>query len=617
MVISYKWLSEFFDEPLPPAQEVADLLSIHSFEIEGVEAAGEDTLIDIDVLPNRAHDCLSHRGIARELGAILGRDLYKDPLRDQFLKLPEGGVIASVDEDLEGVSTMTVLVKGIRIAESPSRLKERLEVLGQRSINNVVDITNYVMLAMGQPLHAFDAKVFSEGVLRVKRAEEGEELKLLGDIDVVLDTNDAVISDGTRALDAGGIRGGFDAEIGKDTVDIVLSASHFDPTMVRKTAQRLKLWTDAAKRFQNDPSPYLVEHGMRECLEMVLDLAGGEVVGMSRAGAVLPQSKEVEVSIDRINGLLGLSLSYDEVIDILKRIGASYSGTDVIMVTPPIERLDLNIEEDVIEEIGRLHGYDKLPHMPLPERKDTPVSKRFIASEIIRDVLLGEGYSEVFTYSLQQTGKLKLQNALNVEKNHLRVDLKSGLEEALELNKANMPLLGREHIDIFEIGHVFPTDERVYLGIATTRKKKLFDELVSLLSEKLGVAVEGSISGNVFEADITDLFEKVEDASLPPYTPQFMKFAIPSAYPFVLRDVAVWTPEGTQEEVIKELIVSKAGDLLVRIDCFDTYTKEGRTSFAFHLVFQSAEKTLSDEEVNGYMDGVYGVLEEQEGFEIR
>ena len=356
MLISYKWIQEYFDEPLPEPPALVELLTLHSFEIEGVENIGDDTDIDIDELANTAHDCLSHRGIAKEIGSILSRDLYKDPFRDDVLKLPEGGITAEVDADVPNTSTIAILIKNISIGESPDWLKERLATLGQRSINNIVDITNYVMLGTGQPLHAFDAKVFINGVLRIKRAEEGEKLTLLGDIKVELTKDDLVVSDGNTALDVAGIRGGEDAEVTENTTDIVLSASHFDPTMVRKTAQRLKLWTDAAKRFQNDPSMHLVEYGAKEALEMILDLAGGEVAGTSRAGASLPKEAIVELSVARANALLGLSLSRDEVVDILKRLGASYEGDEILSVSIPHERMDLRIEEDLIEEVGRLHG---------------------------------------------------------------------------------------------------------------------------------------------------------------------------------------------------------------------------------------------------------------------
>lgn len=610
MIVSYKWLQEFFDEPLPPAEEVVELLTAHSFEIEGVDHAGDDTLIDIDVLPNRAHDCLSHRGIARELGSILGRDLHKDPLTDPFLDLPKEGITVAVDKDVPNTSTIGILVRGISIKESPDWLKERLEVLGQRSINNVVDSTNYVMLKTGQPLHAFDARMFADGELRIKRAEEGEKLTLLGDIPVELTKEDLVVSDGKKALDVAGIRGGLEAEIADDTTDIVISASHFDPTMVRKTAQRLKLWTDAAKRFQNDPSPYLAEHGARECLEMILDLAGGEVIGMSRAGMELPEASVVELSIDRANGLLGLQLSLSDIEDILKRLGCSYEGTDVLQATVPHERMDLRIEEDLIEEIGRLWGYDKLPEVDLPEHTPVPVAKEFLLVEHIRNVLVAEGFSEVYTYALRSKGEVKLLNALNSEKDHMRTNLIDGLEEALEMNKKNLPLLGKEHVDIFEVGHVFTPEEKLYLGIASTRKKINFEEIVS----KLGLDVKVKVSGKVCEIDLSNVDAQVE---LPAYEAPEVKFSIPSPYPYVLRDVAVWTPEGTKGEDVEELIRSEAGELLFRIDLFDEFSKDGRTSYAYHLVFQSNTETLSDEEINVIMERVYGLLRQQEGFEIR
>lgn len=592
MVVSYTWLQEYFDEPLPPASELVELLSLHSFEIEGTEEVEGDTLIDIDVLPNRAHDCLSHRGIAREIGSVLGRDLYKDQLTDPFLELPESKEMrVEVDDDIPNTRTIGIFIKNVSVQESPDWLRNVLERLGQRSINNIVDATNYIMLQMGQPLHAFDAKVFSSGVLRIKRAEEGETLTLLGDISAELTTEDIVVSDGVKALDVAGIRGGLEAEITEETTDIVLSVSHFDPTMVRKTAQRLKLWTDAAKRFQNDPSPYLTEHGARECLELILDLAGGEVEGISRAGEKLPESHTVSLSVARVNKLLGLNLSQEVVEDILKRIGASFGGGGVLTVTIPHERIDLRIEEDLIEEIGRLYGYNKLPEEELPEKSAPSTHRLFIVSEHIRDVLTAAGFSEVYGYSLRNKGEIQLQNALNTEKNHLRTNLTDGLHEALDLNMKNLPLLGGDAVEIFEIGSVFMPEERIHLGIASTKKKVDFESLATKLGERLGVQVEGLVSDKVFEADITDVIEQVLLTALPSYTKHEGVFEVPSPYPYMLRDVAVWTPEGTTSEKIQELIASQAGNLLVRIDQFDEYSKEGRTSYAYHLVFQSKEKT--------------------------
>lgn len=619
MIVSYKWLSEYFDKPLPEANELVGLLSLHSFEIEGVEEKGGDTLIDIDVLPNRAHDCLSHRGIAREIASILSVELKNDPLAGDLLSLPEEGIVAKVDAGIPNTSTIAILVKGVEIKESPQWLKERLEILGQRSINNVVDITNYVMLAMGQPLHAFDAKVFGEGVLRIKRAEEGEEITLLGDIEAKLSTEDLVVSNGKVALDVAGIRGGVDAEINTDTKDIVISASHFDATMVRKTAQRIKLWTDAAKRFQNDPSPYLAEYGARECLNMILELAGGEAVGMSRAGQALPAGQEVELSVARANAVLGLSLSGAEVVDILERLGAKCAGDDVLKVSVPFERMDLNIEEDLIEEIGRLYGYDKLPEMELPERAAQPVHKHFLVEEIIRNLLTEAGYCEVITYVLQDSGEVKLQNALTSEKDHLRTNLAKGLEGGVELNKPNLPLLGKEFVDIFEIGNVFTKDtEKTHLGIATNRKKKekIFSELIAKLSEELGVEVKGRLTGNVYEIDLTEAYKTKKELELPAYSANNFKFKVPSTYPFVLRDLAAWVPEDYPQADFEKLIKDTAGELLYRLDSFDVFHKDERTSYAYHLVFQSSAETLTDEQVGKIMSAVEKALENK-GFEIR
>ena len=621
MLVSYSWLQEYFNKPLPAAEELAELLSLHAFEVEEVRSVGDDTIIDVDVLPNRAHDCLSHRGIAKEIGAILGSDVHKDPLRKPYLALPESTTLrAEVDDQIPNTSTLDIVIRDVRVGESPEWLKERLAALGQRSINNIVDITNYVMLDMGQPSHAFDAKVFEGGLLRIKCAEEGERLTMLGGEVVELTKSDMVISDGTRALDVGGIRGGVEAEISEETKDIVLAVSHFDPVGVRKTAQRLKLWTDAAKRYQNDPSPHLVEHGAREALEMILDLAGGTVEGVVRAGEQLPEDRTVTVSHEHINVVLGLGLSEEDITDIFTRLSMGYEvRNESFVVAVPPERMDLGIPEDIIEEVGRLYGYDKLPEMPLPAAEPESPSPEFVLSERVRAVLLAHGFSEVYGYALKDGGKVKLQNALTSEKGYLREDMASGLSLSLKDNKAHAPLIGAEHIDLFEIGHVWTPEEEIHVAFGTTRKKKesIYAEVVKALEKDLGVSLKGEVKDDVYEIDVTPALAQKHAWEMPAYEKQDVAFVVPSVYPYALRDVAVWTPEGTSKRDVEEIISQEAEELLMRLDCFDAFSKEGRTSYAYHLVFQSPERTLSDDEVNEVMDRVYAKLGEREGFEIR
>lgn len=593
MKVSLNWLQGYFDEPLPDAGAVADALTFHAFEIEG--ASGD--LIDVKVLPNRAADCLCHRGIAKELSAILNIPLQKDLLSAPF---PMWDVVrpTSLTVEIENsekcLRYMGALVQGVKVGPSPAWLKEALEAVGQRSINNIVDATNYVMLNIGQPLHAFDATKLSqrEGTyaIGVRSAKEGERITTLSGEEYALTPNIQLITDAhaDAPIALAGVKGGKAAELTGETMDIIVESANFDGTTTRRAAQALKLFTDASVRFQNRPSPELAAYGMRDVLTLIQEVAGGEVVEVVDEYPARPaQGREVSVSLAKINGILGSDFSREEVENVFKRLALPYRVVDdVFTVTPPFERTDLVISEDLAEEVGRIIGYDKIPTAELLPISGTPDQAHYRGIEKVKDELIAQGFTEISTQSFAKEGDVQLANPLDKAKPALRTSLRENMQEALAHAKYVAPLVlpPNEKPKLFEIGTVFPKD-----------------------GEDLAIEMSEPVPGLSAIADDADY--EPERQKLGAYQPF-------SVYPFIVRDVALWTPAGTEGASVEKVIREHAGNLLVRLNQFDRFEKEGRVSYAFRLVFQSTERTLTDEEINGIMGNVCAAVK-ADGCEVR
>ncbi|MBX2867005.1 phenylalanine--tRNA ligase subunit beta [Candidatus Kaiserbacteria bacterium] len=628
MKVLHEWIAEYLGEKTPTPEKIEELLTFHAFEIEGVEG----DVIDVDVLPNRSSDCLCHRGIARELAALLDTKLVKDPLREE-ITLSETDTVEARITDEKGCRRMgLVRMEGVEIKESPEWLKKRLEALGQRSINNVVDATNYVMLSLGQPLHAYDGSKLSGGSLGVRYALEGEKIVTLSDDEYELSSDIQVIedADGT-ALGIAGIKGGKHAEVDTNTTDIILEAANFDPVITRKASQKLRLQTDASKRFENNPSPELIPYALQETANLIKEIAGGEIIGWTDTYPVKQEEVSTTLSVERANRLLGLSLTTDDVAGILSRLGIAYTQDgDTFSVTSPWERTDLHIEEDYIEEVGRVYGYNHVESVVPEKTALAEVNPRQYYSEKIRKTLLDLGFSEVITSSFRKKDKVKLLNALASDKGYLRSTLSKNITEALDKNMPYVDLIGTQDVRVFEVGTVFEkgdgtVEEHFALSWGVRTKQTGYtpkddtpvQEAQKALEEVLGVELKVSMEKGVAEMDLSALlsklpqpeayepFEKTPDVTYKPF----------SVYPHVSRDIALWT-EGVSADDVEEVLRSEAGDLLVRISLFDEFSKDGKTSYAFRLVFQSTEGTLTDEEVNPIMERI-NVVAAEKGWEVR
>lgn len=328
MKFSYTWLQEYFDKPLPSVADVSRTITMHAFEIDGTEAHGDDTILDIKVLPNRSHDCFSYHGIAREIGALLDVSTNIPAVHPKT----DGGVSTADKLSLTVENSKLVpralkrYVDGVTIGESPEWLKVKLAAHGQRSINNVVDATNLTMLETGQPVHAFDFdKLAADKKITIRAAREGEMITTLDGKEFTLDTDVLVISDSEKALDIAGVKGGSVSGVDANTTRLVLSACNFDPINIRKTSKRLGLRTDASIRFEQGISPELAGIAMERLSALVEELAGGKVA--QDVVESYPNKKNlyvVGVSLSEINTALGTTCSQEEVELYFKRLGFEY-----------------------------------------------------------------------------------------------------------------------------------------------------------------------------------------------------------------------------------------------------------------------------------------------------
>jgi phenylalanyl-tRNA synthetase beta chain len=637
MKISYNWLQTFFAEPLPKPEQLAELLTFHSSEIEEVIPADQDTVIDVKVLPDKSSWLLSHRGVAKELSAILGRPLAIDPLTIAPLP-PQAAERLSLTLETDGCDHYSAaLMTGVTVGPSPAWLAERLIAIGQRPINNVVDAANYVMFEMGQPLHAFDAAklgtVGERNAIGVRQATNEEKITTLMGEEVILTAHDMVIVDGTnnQPVAIAGVKGGKVAEVDAGTRTLLIEAAHFDRVAVRKTAQRHSLRTDASQRYENGVPRALAPLGLARVCELLAELTGGIVVAHHAVGEGREARPTVSVALSQVNRVLGLSLTTEVLEGILDRLGYEHTWDgEMLTVRPPFERDDLVIPQDLIEEIGRLYGLTHIEAIPpvLPSGAGSEINVRHFYVERVRGALTALGFSEVLTSSFRAQDVVKIKNALASDKGYLRSALRENLTEAIQKNVPSRDLLGLSAVQLFELGTVFAADaEHYHLGLAvrtgTEYKAKVDDPLLTAAKAAVEAALSTPITWLVSEQGVAECrlseilpqlpVPSIYEASPAPSQNRYQPFSL---YPAVSRDIALWVSEVTSVDAVAAALRAAAGALCVRLTHIDTFTKDGRTSLAFRLVFQATDRTLTGEEVDGFMQALY-TLATKQGWEVR
>ncbi len=405
MRISLEWLAEYLPGSLDP-QQAADALTNGGLPVETIESRGDDMVLDVEVTSNRA-DCLSYVGIARELSALLNR-----PVRLVESTPAESSAAAkdSVSVAIEATDLcphyVARVIHNVNIADSPGWLTRRLEMMGSdkkpvRGINNVVDVTNYVMYETGQPLHAFDLDRLDGGRIIVRRAKPGEKLVTIDGKERLLTPEMLVIADASKPVALAGVMGGRDTEVTAGTKNILLESARFDPLSIRRTARALAMGSDSSYRFERGIEPALPERASLRAAALFLQTAGGELLrGSVDAGRMIAQPRSLSLRLDQLKRLLGVEFPIDRVMDALTRVRLSpvLRGRQ-IDVSIPSDRLDLNIEVDLIEEVARVIGYDHVPVREEISIRLTPPDPAAQPLAAVFSALSAGGYFEAVTFS--------------------------------------------------------------------------------------------------------------------------------------------------------------------------------------------------------------------------
>ena len=627
-VYSHQWLQSFFDKPLPSPEAVSEGLLKHSFEIEEVRSVeGGDTVYELDILPNRSADCLAHYGIAKEIAAIFSLPLKRRYFQEQF---SFGGTAEYIQT--EKCDRYTILkVTDIALAETPAEIQKYLEAVGQRCIHPIVDLSNYILFDIGQPIHAFDARKVS-GQFGVRQAKADEQLVILGGEEITLREDDVVITDADtdRAIALAGVKGGEETGVDEDTKEVYIEIASFNNVSVRRTMRRTGLISDAALRFSQGFPPELINYTAHR----VAELFGqhGSVVDAFDDQRVPPKKQEeTKVSIAEVNTLLGTAYTQDEVTGVLDRLGFAYhrDSQEQFVISIPAERPDVRDEYDMVEEVGRILGYDSVPSVPPAGGKLHSLFARarsrlastnadVLAKRIaVLQALQGIGFSEVMTSSFRAKDAVCVARPVAKDKGCLRSSLRPGIEKALEQNAYNGELLGLDTVRVAEIGNVFTKKEEnthLALGARETLGRGKADTAAIEKEVKQVLDITGGFEDGVWEVPL----EAVQVRHPAGKTPSIreVRYVSPSKYPFVLRDVAVFVPEGADAKKTETLLRKSGGEYLQQVNVFDAFEKDGRQSYAFRLVFQSNTETLDDAAVNKQMDSVYKALE-QGGYEVR
>jgi phenylalanyl-tRNA synthetase beta chain len=532
------------------------------------------------------------------VSAILRIPLTRDPLE----KIPDlsphtDAVSVSIEDSTFCKRYIAAYITQVDVGPSPLWLRRNLEAIGQRSVNNVVDATNFVMFNLGQPLHAFDAGKLKEKngtfAIAVRSARKGEKMLALDNKEYALSESMSVIADANSdtAIGIAGVKGGEPSGITESTRDIIIESANFAGVPVRKTASALKLRTDASARYEQAISPRLAAYGIASVVELIQRIAGGELAGFTDVYPDEEQDREIMVTLKKINSVLGTTLTVAEVSNAFSRLGFSYKEEGgEFRVMPPFERLDLHRAEDLVEEVARLVGYEKIQgEMLPPPARPIEINPQFFAAERAREDLISQGYSEVYTSVFSDRGERAVLNKEGGVRPFMRTSLIPGLEDALKKNLPNKDLLGLKEVRLFEIGVIWRDGKEVVMLGRIGEKEKASE---TPLEEVEGTAYE-----------VLPISE----------TRQFAPY---SKYPYIVRDIAMWVPKDTDAEDIRTLLYKEGGHLVQKVSLFDRFEKNERLSLAFRLVFQSFEKTLTENEANEAMEKLSELLKKK-GFEIR
>lgn len=643
-----------------------------------------DYILDLEVTPNRP-DCLCVIGVAREIAALTGKTVRTADLSyaEADTSIDQHISVEIADPDLCSRYCAT-LITGVKIGPSPAWLQQRLQACGQRPINNVVDITNYVMLEYGQPLHAFDYSLIKGKKIIVRRAKDGETLMSLDGVDRTLSQDMLVIADAERAVAIAGIMGGANSEVSDNTTSILLEAANFNAPSIYRTGSKLGLSSEARLRFERGIQPGLTIPAIKRATQLIIQLAGGKAAkGIADIYPGRKELKAIPLTVEKVKRTLGIEFGIDKIMSTLSSLGfdcKQVSATE-IQAIPPYWRGDITMPVDLVEEVARIIGYDAIPTTllaePIPHHRPEPM---VVLKHKIRNSLAGYGFQEIISFSLTsldmlsklsaeprpiEPAPLKLRNPMTAEMEYLRPTLRASLLSALASN--------RRHEDgdimLFELGRVYvprgkdlPDEVETLCGLMSRsgqdkewlKEKRAFDfadvkGVMESLLKQLGVAAD-FVPGSDFsfhpvrQADIVvrgnrigvlgeihpkvlTAFEIDEPAHLFELNVRKLLEFIPTGktyqpiprFPALVRDIALIVDEAITHKQVVDVI--KSNSLVAQVTLFDVYSGKqvpaGKKSLAYRIIYQSPERTLTEEEVNDVQEKILTRLNKQLGATLR
>jgi phenylalanyl-tRNA synthetase beta chain len=670
MKYSYTWLKELSKTKKSP-KELAQLLTMRSFESEGAKTKGKEAQIEFSILPNRGHDALSHIGMAQEICAVEGRKFilkfdFRSVLKSNFRKK----LNVEIKDKKLCPRYIGAILENVEVYPSPKWMRERLLACGVKPINNIVDITNYVMLETGQPMHAFDLNKTSGNII-VRTAKKDEEIRLLDENIYKLNENNLVITDSEKALALAGVMGGFDSAINNKTTSIILESANFNPTNIRKTRTSRNIITESSHRFERDIDPNLAEMAMAQAITLIKQI-GGKNVELTALTDIYPKKVQpwsIKLDTNYANSLLGENIPVSKMKNILENLGLTLKISGKFLNCEiPTRRIDLKTQEDLIEEIGRIYGYENIKEQaPIVEVKTPPQNAKRDFENNLRDILVGLGFSEVMNYSfygvddiakcgVRVEDHIEVANPLSFEQQYLRRNLISGLLKNMELNLKNFP-----KVRIFEIGKKFLNDKGKFgeipllVGALTgddPQKSPFFDikGMFQKLLQKAGiekveykalneeykfwhptrsalVTVGGNKIGRIGEIRPQTLKAyglKQRVALFGLKIEELMKISVRGKqyksiirFPLVERDLSMFIKKNTKYSDIPTSINKAGGNLVKNISLFDVFEKEGEKSLALRIKIGSDAKTLTSTEIDAVMKKIISALEKELKVKVR
>ncbi len=676
MKISLNWLKDYVSIGIS-ADKLAHKLTMAGLEVEKTFSVDGDTVFELEITPNRP-DCLNMMGIAREISAILNKTKEFPQMRK--LSFPNNRCNISI-EDKAGCSRyIGTVMEDVHIEPTSVWIKKRLTSIGIRSINNIVDITNFCLMETGQPLHAFDYDKISGGKIIVRRAKKGEKIVTLDDEERELDPSILVIADEKRPIAIAGIMGGKETEVTVETKNILLESAHFNPILIRRAVRKLALSSDSSYRFERGVDYDTVEVGAQRALLLIRNNAKGTIIARSDVSSRRQKTTKpkIVISKDQINAYLGTDITASQSKNILKKLDFEVAAhkKDVLTVTPPPWRKDIKQDVDVVEEVARIIGYDNLP-LRLPQIQVTQMlqSPTRAIKKNIYELFLAQGFDEVITYTMisqpliEKSGQaelkgLKIRNPLTCDQEILRPSMLPSLLSILQTNINK----GQKGLKIFEIGKVYEAKgEKETLAIMAVgqrdrdwRKLKqeeldfydikgalqqvlkriglkdayFYGEDHSIFEEGKSATVginnkEIGVMGEIKEDILSDwdikikkvYFAQVNLEEVFGHIKMEQKYHPLGEYPSVVRDISLAVKEEISFQQVQDIIFQTSSEILSTIEFKEQYLgdkiTQGFRGIIFSLKYQSLERTLREEEVSIVHEKVCKALVNELGAEIR